>query len=74
MSIGLGFFILNHFIITVHNNTLTCIKLIIQMRNVTAGQPQDLDLAELPVGRFRWNEQTQRVERRVHAAWDHSIF
>lgn len=51
-----------------HSNTLTSIKLIIQMRNVTAGQSQDLDLAELPVGWFRRDEQTQRVERRVHAA------
>lgn len=44
------------------------------MRNIAAGQSQDLNLAELPVGRFRRDEQTQRAERRVHAAWDHSIF
>lgn len=47
----------------------TCIELVIKMCDVAAGEAQDLDLAELPVGRLRRYEQAQRVERRVHAAW-----
>ena len=44
------------------------------MRDVAASKAEDLDLAELPVGRFRGDEQAQRVERYVHAAWKYKYF
>lgn len=48
---------------------LTSIKLIVKVCDVAAGQTQDLDLAELPLRRLGRDEQAQRVEGCVHAAW-----
>lgn len=44
------------------------------MRDIAAGQPEDLNLAQLPVWWFGRDEQPQCVERHVHAAWGGNTF